>query len=321
MVSPSKNTTLEDLLMVEMSRRNTDLVADLIMRKQDLFAQLMKVFLRDEEPVSRRAAWVIDNVSERYPELIKPYLSNLAERLSTFNHGGMKRHSLRILARSPLPDEHLGTLINLCFDWLTSAREAVAAKIFCMEILYRIAQTEPDLRKELADSIEWRMQEETPGFRNKGAKLLKKIYKEMKTSIYIALFLFSGLFIPKAGAQIIIKNGTPEPIYLATARYISAGQSGYWQTQGWWTIKAGGFHEAFEILGERDSIGYWCMNTLSETVFAGKKELLVNNDEKFTIRQADKPVILDQHPEYVWRKFRIMRMKPGTTVGTITVKE
>jgi hypothetical protein len=42
-----------------------------------------------------------------------------------------------------------------------------------------MSQTEPDLKQELADSIEWRMQEETPGFRNHGSKLLKKLYREM----------------------------------------------------------------------------------------------------------------------------------------------
>jgi hypothetical protein len=49
-----------------------------------------------------------------------------------------------------------------------------------MEILYRISQVEPDMKKELADSIEWRMNEETAGFRNRGQKLLKKLYMELR---------------------------------------------------------------------------------------------------------------------------------------------
>jgi hypothetical protein len=172
-------TEIEALLNIETSRRNTDLLADLIYQKPELFEEFVAVYLRNEEPVSRRAAWVVDTVSEKFPELLAPYLDVIAEKLSTFSHDGLKRHSLRMLARSPLPTEHLGRLITICFNWLTSAVESVAVKVWCMEILYRVVQVEPELKKEIADSIEWRMREESPGFRNRGMKILKKLTKDI----------------------------------------------------------------------------------------------------------------------------------------------
>jgi hypothetical protein len=171
--------TLEDLLLVEMSRRNTDLVADLIIQKPDLFEDLFEIFLGNNEPVSRRAAWVIDTVSEKIPSLLEPYLNYMTEALPGFTHDGLKRHAVHMLSRSPLPTEHLGELMNICFTWLTSPKESVAVKIYCMDILYNISKSEPDLKKELADSIEWRMQEETPGFRNRARKMLDKLFKEI----------------------------------------------------------------------------------------------------------------------------------------------
>jgi hypothetical protein len=123
---------------------------------------------------------VLDLVSEEKPELIAPYLEEIIDLLPQFRHDGLKRHSMRILARSPLPDERrLGKLIQICFDWLLSPKEAEAAKIYCMEILFRITRIEPDLKKELADSIEWRMNEETSGFKNHGQKLINKLYVEI----------------------------------------------------------------------------------------------------------------------------------------------
>ncbi len=171
--------SLEDLLLIEMSRRNTDLVTDLILQEPRLFNALFHTYLRNEEPVSRRAAWVLDLVSEKIPSLLVPYLSDMIEILPQFKHDGLKRHTLRMLSRYPFPSEHLGTLMNLCFEWLISANESVATKMYCMDILYQISDQEPDLKKELADSIEWRMQEETPGFRNKAEKMLQKLYREM----------------------------------------------------------------------------------------------------------------------------------------------
>ena len=171
---------LAELLKTEMSRRNTDMVSDLVFQKPELFEELVRLYLANEEPVSRRAAWVTDLVSEQQPELILPHLARIIAMLPSFRHDGLKRHSMRILARSPLPgEEHLGEMIRIAFDWLLSGEEAVATKVYCMELLYRVSQVEPDLKKELADSIEWRMEEETAGFRNRGQKLLRKLYREM----------------------------------------------------------------------------------------------------------------------------------------------
>jgi hypothetical protein len=172
--------SLNELLMVENSRRNTDLIADLILKKTELFDELIRIYLKNEEPVSRRAAWVADVITEKHPDLLSPFIEEMATRLKTFTHDGMKRESLKMLARSPLPELNLGQLITLCFDWLTSGKESVAVKMFSMEILYRISQQEPEMKKELADSIEWRMQEETPGFRAHGKKLLKRLYIELQ---------------------------------------------------------------------------------------------------------------------------------------------
>lgn len=172
---------LTDLLMTELSRRNTDLVADLIRDRPVLFTELMEIFLRNAEPVSRRAAWVADTVSEKHPELIDSYLGSLTGALTRFEHDGLKRHALRILSRSHLPQQCLGALMKTCFDWLISPKESVAVKVYAMEILYMMSQAEPDLKKELADSIEWRMAEETPGFKNRGMKLLRKLNKEMNS--------------------------------------------------------------------------------------------------------------------------------------------
>jgi hypothetical protein len=172
--------SLESLLMMESSRRNTDLVADLVLQKPELFADLYGIYRNSNAPVGWKAAWVMDVVTEKSPGLLDPYIEEMAACLGAIAHDGKKRESLRMLARSPLPEENLGILISTCFDWLTSSKEPVAVKMFSMEILYRVSGKEPEMKKELADSIEWRMQEETPGFRAHGRKLLKQLYRELQ---------------------------------------------------------------------------------------------------------------------------------------------
>jgi hypothetical protein len=173
--------SLVDLLLVETSRRNTDLIAGLVFQKPEVFDELIAIYLSNEEPVSRRAAWVVDTVSREVPGLIKPdHLLSITGMLEKFSHDALRRHSLCILSRSPIADELHGILVKTCFDWLLSPAEPVAVKVYCMEILYLISFVVPEIRNELADSIEWRMDEGTPGFRNRGLKILKKLRKEQK---------------------------------------------------------------------------------------------------------------------------------------------
>lgn len=172
--------SLEDILRMETSRRNTDVVADFVFQEAGIFDELLSLFLKNEDPVNRRAAWVIDVVTEKNPGHLPRVIPGIISNLHRFTHDAMKRHSLRMLIRSDLEQVRNGRFINLFFDWLTNPGESVSAKVYSMEILYRLSQAEPDLKGELADSIEWRMNEESAGFRNRGRKILKKLRAEMK---------------------------------------------------------------------------------------------------------------------------------------------
>lgn len=176
--------TLENLLSRELSRRNIDSVVALMEQQPRIFGEVFRIFIRDEGATSRRAAWAVDLYSESHPEALIPHLVQLWDNFFKFSHDGMKRHSLRMIARSPLPDgEYLGILVSSCFNWLLSPVVAVAPKVHCMDILYRISELEPDLKKELADSIEWRILEESPGFRSHGNKLLTRLRKELSAKL------------------------------------------------------------------------------------------------------------------------------------------
>lgn len=178
MINVKDIPTLEHILLQEMSRRNIDLLVMLVRQNCEIFDDLFIIFLKNKEPVSRRAAWAIDIASEENPGLLLHRVDRLVHFLPQCRHDGMKRHTLRMLARSPLPSEDAhGRLISLCFDWLLAAKSPVAVKVHCIDILFRPARMEPELKRELADIIAWRMEEESPGFRNKAEKTLRKLHK------------------------------------------------------------------------------------------------------------------------------------------------
>ena len=169
---------LTELLLQDNSKANTNFIGGIIRQKPELIRQLWEIYLSDQEPVSRRAAWIIDTASERNPEWIEPYISQLIDLLPSFQHDGMKRHGLRMISRCTVPEEKSAELVNICFQWLLSPSEAVAAKFFCMHILYDFSLKMPEMKHELIDSIEFQMEEGTPGFKSIGKKILAKLYRE-----------------------------------------------------------------------------------------------------------------------------------------------
>ncbi len=175
----AKPENLKELLGKGLGRNMADMIVEAIEQKPSFFEELMEIYLADEEPYSRKAAWAIDLYTEKDPSRTAPFVEQMVAGLTRFTHDGMKRHTLRILLSLPLPAEGLGTLVTLCFDWLANPPESAAVKVYSMELLYRISAIEPDLKPELADTISWRMEEESAGFRNRALKIMKKLSREI----------------------------------------------------------------------------------------------------------------------------------------------
>jgi hypothetical protein len=169
----------KELLLKGNSRSYTDFVADIVNNRPELVGELWDIYLSLEEPVSRRAAWIIDTASENKPEWVSPYLLSLVLKLPLMEHDGLKRHALRMISRLPFPEGTEGSLMNISFDWLLSATESVAVKMYSIQILYRLAEKEPDILQELYDTIEFQLADGTPGFKNIGVKMMKQIDQDI----------------------------------------------------------------------------------------------------------------------------------------------
>ena len=175
----SQQPDLMKLLLQGNSRSYTDFVADIVNKRPELVGELWQIYLAAEEPVSRRAAWIIDTASENKPEWVEPFLPALIAKLPLFNHDGLKRHALRMIARLPFPIGLEGELMNITFELLLSTTESVAVKMYSIQILYRLSATEPDILQELYDTIEFQIADGTPGFKSIGSKLMNQIDKDI----------------------------------------------------------------------------------------------------------------------------------------------
>lgn len=168
---------LREILQLEQSRRNIDQIIKIVKNNPELFESLWSIFIENKNPESRRAAWAIDILNEDFIFLEASHLEILIHLLPTFKHDGFKRHSLRILERNLIPQECIGELMSICFDWLEASDSPVAVKMYCLKILSGIAEKEPAICRELMDIIEIQMIDSTPGFKSIGTKIIRKLQK------------------------------------------------------------------------------------------------------------------------------------------------
>jgi len=167
-------------LLAELSKTNTVYMASVIGTDEALFKEMFELIITNEEYVSGRAAWVIEHVWLDYPYMIEPYINDMIDFLPQSKYDNQKRHFTKILSTRDLRDldeERLGILIDRCFTWLEDPVYPTAVKMFSMQIIYNYVQIEPIIATELIAIIENQFNDGTPGFKNRGEKLLRKLYK------------------------------------------------------------------------------------------------------------------------------------------------
>ncbi len=139
-----------------------------------------KVF-DDSEPENWRAAWMVDKIQERHPDLVVPYIPAMTSFVLKTQNSGKKRHLLKLISLNDIQEENMAVLLNYCIEVFTNAAEPVAVRVHAMQILFNIAQKEPDFAGELIGMIEHEMEYHgSAGIASRGKKLLQKLYSGAK---------------------------------------------------------------------------------------------------------------------------------------------
>jgi len=173
---------IREQLLVELSHFNMHYIADVLGTDPLHFRSIMEMILYDKDPVPPRAAWVAELMSQKDPELIKPWVGKIVQNLEKFTHPGTRRNTLKIFMRTEIPEEHQGMLIDICFRWVMDEDKKVASKIFAMQIIENHIPLYPDLSVELSEVINDQWDKNSAGFKSRGRKVLKNIQKHSNSS-------------------------------------------------------------------------------------------------------------------------------------------
>lgn len=145
---------------------------------------IMTKVLDDSRPENWRAAWMVDKIHERHPELVFPYLQAMTDFVLATQNAGKKRHLLKLISLNDIQEENMALLLNFCIEVFSNAAEPVAVRVHAMQILFNIAQKEPDFSGELIELIEHEMEYHgSAGLTSRGNKILKKLAKNKSRQI------------------------------------------------------------------------------------------------------------------------------------------
>jgi hypothetical protein len=138
------------------------------------FNELFDLFLHDEYRVSQRAAWPVSHCAIAHPEFMKKNWGRLISNLHKPKiHDSIKRNTVRLLQSVPIPKKYEGAVMDICFKYVESHREAVAVKAFSLSVLEKLARKYPEIIPEIKYLIEDQLPHQTAAFRSRAKKILK----------------------------------------------------------------------------------------------------------------------------------------------------
>lgn len=175
-------TSFEKLLKIDTSRSMADIAITEVAKNPELFIQAWEITLRDEYPISMRAARIVDECAEKNPKLIVPFIDEMLTRLTEFKTDGVKRGFLRFFVKTKmkLSLKQRGYLVNACFDFLASTSSSRAIRAYSLIIIYDISKSEKYLKSELLDIIEEGIVCNKFSLGSPAIKIRKKLYKEIQ---------------------------------------------------------------------------------------------------------------------------------------------
>ena len=90
-------------------------------------------------------------------------------------HNAVTRNITRLLQGVKIPKKYHGRIMTICFNFISDINTPVAVKAFSLTILDNFLKGYPEIASELKLIIEERWENETPAFRSRARKILRKL--------------------------------------------------------------------------------------------------------------------------------------------------
>lgn len=98
-----------------------------------LFDELVSLAGDEDGTVAWHAAWALEQVSRRRPELLEQYREEISRRAVAEPRHGVQRLLLSIVNRMPMPADIDTELFDFCLEGMHSPRLSIAVRALCIK--------------------------------------------------------------------------------------------------------------------------------------------------------------------------------------------
>lgn len=119
----------------------------------DVCATLYSLTRHDDKMIAWRALWGCEKLCRCHKANFAAYRADLSARLRSEKHSGMKRLMLSMLYIMPPVEPSDVLLFDFCLERMFSSEEAIAVQCLCQKLAYRTASFEPQLQRELKETL------------------------------------------------------------------------------------------------------------------------------------------------------------------------
>lgn len=173
----SGKLNLKVILKNRLTKKEVDLLTDLLCQNYDLFNELIDLIISAKDINILSSSWIMGYAGVIKPDWFLMRLEELYETLTPKTHHSVYRNISRVLMRIKIPEKYSGIATKYSIEWLSDNNMPIAVRAFCMHILSKIIEHEPALSGEIKDITESILPNASSGLQNAGNKLLKKIKK------------------------------------------------------------------------------------------------------------------------------------------------
>ena len=167
---------IREALLEEHSKSQCRKIVDYVGNDKKRFRLLMEAFLSNEYRITQRAGWPLSEIAVTHPSMIGPYFAQLVKLLKQPDvHNAVLRNITRVFQVVSIPKKYHGEVMTLCFEFIGNPQTPIAVKAFSLTILENFLPEYPDIGPEMKLIIEERFADETPAFKSRAKKILRRL--------------------------------------------------------------------------------------------------------------------------------------------------
>jgi hypothetical protein len=152
--------------------RADEVVAD-VLAEPELFDSVFHGMAHGDPVVRMRSADVIEKVTARRPEYLRPYKSLLLQEIATSQQQEVRWHVAQMIPRLDLSAQERDQAVALLLSYLEDRSRIV--KTFSMQALADLAREDAGLRSRVLPILQELATTGSPAMRSRGRKLLGEL--------------------------------------------------------------------------------------------------------------------------------------------------